>query len=96
MLRKDFLWGGAVTAHQSEGGYTLDGKVPAVCDLTVTGEYSDFKDGIDSYHRYEDLCFMNILLMHCLKEEFNQFQLYIILKCQHFYMRSIMDFIVAK
>ena len=49
MLRKDFLWGGAVTAHQSEGGYTLDGKVPA-----VTGEYSDFKDGIDSYHRYEE------------------------------------------
>ena len=54
MLRKDFLWCGAVTAHQSEGGYTLDGKVPAVCDLTVTGEYSDFKDGIDSYHRYEE------------------------------------------
>lgn len=23
MLRKDFLWGGAVTAHQSEGGYTV-------------------------------------------------------------------------
>ena len=43
MLRKDFLWGGAVTAHQSEGGYTLDGKVPAVCDSTVTGEYSDLK-----------------------------------------------------
>ena len=54
MLRKDFLLGWAVTAHQSEGGYTLDGKVPAVCDLTVTGEYSDFKDGIDSYHRYEE------------------------------------------
>lgn len=54
MLREDFLWGGAITAHQSEGGYTLDGKVPAVCDLTVTGEYSDFKDGIDSYHRYEE------------------------------------------
>lgn len=27
MLRKDFLWGGAVTAHQSEGGYTEGGKV---------------------------------------------------------------------
>lgn len=25
MLRKDFLWGGAVTAHQSEGGYTEGG-----------------------------------------------------------------------
>lgn len=49
MLRKDFLWGGAVTAHQSEGGYTEGGKVPAVCDLTVTGKFSDFKNGIDAY-----------------------------------------------
>lgn len=54
MLRKDFLWGGAVTAHQSEGGYTEGGKVPAVCDLTVTGKFSDFKDGIDAYHRYKE------------------------------------------
>ena len=53
-LRKDFLWGGAVTAHQSEGGYTEGGKVPAVCDLTTTGEFSDFKDGIDAYHRYQE------------------------------------------
>ncbi len=30
MLRKDFLWGGAVTAHQSEGAYEVGGKVPAV------------------------------------------------------------------
>jgi len=51
MLRKDFLWGGAVTAHQSEGAYQEGGKVPAVCDLTVTGDFSDFKDGIDSYHK---------------------------------------------
>ena len=35
MLRKDFLWGGAVTAHQSEGGYTLDGKAPAVFGFTM-------------------------------------------------------------
>ena len=26
MLRKDFLWGGAVTAHQSEGGYMKEEK----------------------------------------------------------------------
>ena len=54
MLRKDFLWGGAVTAHQSEGAYNEGGKVPAVCDLTVSGKFSDFKDGIDSYHRYQE------------------------------------------
>ncbi len=54
MLRNDFLWGGAVTAHQSEGGYTEGGKVSAVCDLTVTGQFSDFKHGIDTYHRYQE------------------------------------------
>lgn len=54
ILRKDFLWGGAVTAHQSEGAYNEGGKVPAVCDLTVSGKFSDFKDGIDSYHRYQE------------------------------------------
>ena len=26
-LRKDFLWGGAVAAHQLEGGWNKDGKV---------------------------------------------------------------------
>ncbi len=54
ILRKGFLWGGAVTAHQSEGAYNEGGKVPAVCDLTVSGKFSDFKDGIDSYHRYQE------------------------------------------
>ena len=51
---KDFLWGGAVTAHQSEGAYNAGGKSPAVCDLVPKPEHSDFKDGIDSYHRYDD------------------------------------------
>lgn len=54
MLRKDFVWGGAVTAHQGEGGYTEGGKVPAVCDIAVGDDFSDFKDGIDTYHRYEE------------------------------------------
>ena len=51
---KDFLWGGAVTAHQSEGAYTACGKVPAVCDLFPKPEHSDFKDGIDAFHRYDE------------------------------------------
>lgn len=54
ILRENFLWGGAVTAHQSEGAYTEGGKVPAVCDLRKYKDLSDFKDGIDMYHRYED------------------------------------------
>ncbi len=51
---QDFLWGGAVTAHQTEGAYTEGGKSPAVCDLFPKPEHSDFKDGIDSYHRYDE------------------------------------------
>lgn len=51
---KGFLWGGAVTAHQSEGAYTKCGKTPAVCDLFPKPEHSDFKDGIDSFHRYDE------------------------------------------
>ncbi len=54
MFQKGFLWGGAVTAHQSEGAYSEGGKSPAVCDLFPKPEHSDFKDGVDTYHRYEE------------------------------------------
>ncbi|MDD8049195.1 MAG: glycoside hydrolase family 1 protein [Thomasclavelia sp.] len=54
MMQKGFLWGGAVTAHQSEGAYTACGKSPAVCDLFPKPEHSDFKDGIDEFHRYDE------------------------------------------
>ncbi|MDU7186182.1 MAG: family 1 glycosylhydrolase, partial [Klebsiella sp.] len=29
-LPKDFLWGGAVAAHQVEGGWNKDGKGPSI------------------------------------------------------------------
>ena len=54
MLDDSFLWGGAVTAHQSEGGYTENGKSPAVCDWIVNCDQSDFVHGIDTYHHYEE------------------------------------------
>jgi Beta-glucosidase/6-phospho-beta-glucosidase/beta-galactosidase len=64
-FNEDFLWGGAVTAHQSEGAYEAGGKSPAVCDLIpLEGpsgfkeddnfSHSNFKDGIDVYHRYDE------------------------------------------
>lgn len=65
MFKDGFYWGGAVTAHQSEGAYTAGGKSPAVCDLIpllgpsgfkkdTEFQHSDFRDGIDSYHRYDE------------------------------------------
>ena len=69
MLSNKFLWGGAVTAHQSEGGYTEDGKSPAVCDLIIQNKgLSNFVYGIDSYHRYEqDFCLFEEMGFNCYR-----------------------------
>ncbi len=36
-LPKDFLWGGAVEAHQLEGGYDVDGRGLSVSDVMTCG-----------------------------------------------------------
>lgn len=68
-LPKDFLWGGAVAAHQLEGGYDLDGRGLSVSDVmtggahgvpreitdgVVEGKYYPNHKGIDFYHTYRD------------------------------------------
>jgi len=37
-LRKDFLWGGAVAAHQIEGGWNEGGKGPSIADVMTAGD----------------------------------------------------------
>ncbi|MGX7417375.1 6-phospho-beta-glucosidase [Carnobacterium gallinarum] len=37
MFNKDFLWGGAVAAHQIEGGWNRDGKGPSIADVMTAG-----------------------------------------------------------
>ena len=69
MLRDDFLWGGAVAAHQLEGGWQEGGKGPSIMDATTAGDRETPRrftgkvlpgesypnhDGIDFYHRYRD------------------------------------------
>ncbi len=68
-LRKDFLWGGAVAAHQLEGGWDEGGKGPSVADVmtagangverqitdgVISGENYPNHDAIDFYHRYKE------------------------------------------
>lgn len=36
---KRFLWGGAVAAHQVEGGWNKDGKGPSICDVLTYGAH---------------------------------------------------------
>ena len=37
-FRKDFLWGGAVAAHQLEGAYDRDGKGLSIMDVVTGGD----------------------------------------------------------
>lgn len=68
-LRKDFLWGGSIAAHQCEGAWNVDGKGISIMDLVTSGSYEvpreickDIEDGkrypshegIDFYHRFKD------------------------------------------
>lgn len=67
-MKDNFLWGGAVAAHQCEGAWNIDGKGVSISDvLTVGGvgksrkitkgvqidEYYPHHEGIDFYHRYK-------------------------------------------
>ncbi|MFB9135562.1 6-phospho-beta-glucosidase [Vibrio sp. AK197] len=65
----DFLWGGAVAAHQVEGGWDQGGKGVSVVDVLTKGEHEvprEITDGVqagkvypnheavDFYHRYKE------------------------------------------
>ena len=68
VLRKDFLWGGAVAANQLEGAWNVDGKGDSVSDHCTTGSAKTPKrvtvridpntlypshEAVDFYHHYE-------------------------------------------
>ena len=65
----NFLWGGAVAAHQLEGGWNVGGKGPSVMDVTTAGDVNTRRrftgevlpgenypnhEAIDFYHRYKE------------------------------------------
>ena len=68
-LPKNFLWGGAVAAHQIEGGWDQDGKGPSVADVMTAGgqgkprqitdtvedgKFYPNHEAIDFYNRYKE------------------------------------------
>lgn len=80
---KDFLWGGAVAAHQFEGGYDVDGRGLSTADVmtagsskafrkitdgVVEGEYYPNHEAIDFYHHYkEDIALFKELGLKCFR-----------------------------
>lgn len=73
-LPKDFLWGGAVAAHQVEGAWNVDGKEISVVDVLTAGAHGidrEITDGVkkDSFYpNHEGIDFYH----HC-KEDVKMF-----------------------
>jgi len=69
VFKKDFLWGGSVSAMQTEGAWDEDGKGKSVYDIrTEAAGISDWKVAIDTYHRYEeDNALLAELGFHCYR-----------------------------
>lgn len=82
MLRKDFLWGGAVAANQCEGAYLEEGKGLSTADLLNKetygkdslpleinpNEFYPTHEAIDFYHSYkEDIALMGEMGFKCFR-----------------------------
>ena len=82
-ISKDFLWGGAVAAHQIEGGWNEGGKGVSIADVMTAGRHGverKITDGvidgenypnheaIDFYHHYkEDIAMFKELGLKCFR-----------------------------
>lgn len=68
-MRDNFLWGGAVAAHQVEGAFDVDGKGLSIADVmtsgshekarritdgVIEGEFYPNHEAIDFYHHYQE------------------------------------------
>lgn len=82
-LPKDFLWGGAVAAHQLEGAWNEDGKGPSIADVmtggshgvlrritdgVLPGEFYPNHHAIDFYHTFrEDIAMLAEMGFKCFR-----------------------------
>lgn len=83
VFKDDFLWGGAVAAHQIEGGWDQDGKGVSIADVMSAGSkdqprkvtrgvldsaYYPNHEAIDFYHHYkEDIQLFAELGLKCFR-----------------------------
>lgn len=79
----DFLWGGAVAAHQLEGAWDADGKGPSVSDVLTAGAHGEPRritdgvlpgerypnhEGVDFYHTYkQDIALLAEMGFKCFR-----------------------------
>ena len=54
-LPEDFLWGGAIAAHQAEGYWNADGKGVSIADVLTAGSHEQPREITDGGHTREEL-----------------------------------------
>ncbi len=91
-MPKDFLWGGAIAAHQAEGAWNVAGRGMSTADVmtaggngiprkitkgVIEGEYYPNHEAIDFYHRYkEDIQLFKELGLKCLRTSISWSRIY--------------------
>lgn len=89
---RDFMWGGAVAAHQIEGAYNVGGKGLSIADVLTAGsrttsreltdgiesnQYYPNHEAIDFYHRFkEDIKLFNELGLKAFRTSINWSRIY--------------------
>lgn len=84
---KTFLFGGAISANQSEGAWNVDGKGVSTADLALKGKHGEKRQftsevladkyypshqGIDFYHQYpQDIALFKEMGFRCLRTSIN-------------------------
>lgn len=82
-IGENFLWGGAIAAHQAEGAWNVEGKGLSIADVMtaggngiprkitqgiIEGEYYPNHEAIDFYHHYkEDIQLFKELGLKCFR-----------------------------
>lgn len=82
-FNNDFLWGGALSAHQLEGAWNVDGKGPSIADVMTKGSRTHSRkitrrvdpdifypnhQAVDFYHHYkEDIALFAEMGLKCLR-----------------------------
>lgn len=82
-MPSNFLWGGAIAAHQAEGAWNVDGRGMSIADVMTAGgngihrkitkgilpdEYYPNHDAIDFYHHYkEDIQLFKEMGLKCFR-----------------------------
>lgn len=67
-LADEFLWGGAIAAHQAEGAWNVDGKGVSIADILTAGDAKTQRrvtDGVqegNNYPNHHGLIFITLTL----------------------------------